>query len=206
MSFARSASACRSCSGRPGLPRAQRLGETRSSRLPHAAPDEARSLFRQAALTIADVHARGAYLGQRLARNITVDSQGRIGFPDFEEDPGELMPLTDAQSRDWLVVSAGAARYLPLCDAEVGEVIAEALRGSAPQARDAPRASVERLDFVRVASPWFGRGAGGLAKALHGLHRELMAGLAAVALLALGVDYAGDRDLDILETVVDWAT
>lgn len=104
-------------------------------------------MFPQAALAIADGHARGAYLGQPLARNITVDALGRIGFLDFEDDTGEVMPLSDAPSRDWLVFPAGAARYLPLSDDEVGEVIAEALSGSAPQVRDALRASVERLDF-----------------------------------------------------------
>lgn len=51
---------------------------------------------------IADVHQRGTYLSQAFARNMTVDSLGRIGFIDFEDDPAIVLPLSHCQARDWL--------------------------------------------------------------------------------------------------------
>lgn len=51
---------------------------------------------------IADVHQRGTYLSQAFARNMTVDSAGRIGFIDFEDDPATVLPLSHCQARDWL--------------------------------------------------------------------------------------------------------
>src|SRR5262249_57919037 len=38
---------------------------------------------------IAEAHARGAYFGQPLPRNLTWDGQ-KVGFIDFEEDPLEV--------------------------------------------------------------------------------------------------------------------
>jgi hypothetical protein len=83
--------------------------ELRASR---RAGDTARidALVERAFAAIADVHRRGGYLGQAFARNMTVDEAG-IGFLDFEEDPLEIMPLRDAQARDWLMFAAGIANY-----------------------------------------------------------------------------------------------
>lgn len=54
---------------------------------------------------IADTHARSAYLGQPLPRNITLDDSGRVGFIDFEEDPlaspGSVAPRATSCIRSW---------------------------------------------------------------------------------------------------------
>jgi hypothetical protein len=83
--------------------------ELRASR---RAGDTARidALVERAFAAIAGVHRRGGYLGQAFARNMTVGEAG-IGFLDFEEDPLEIMPLRDAQARDWLMFAAGIANY-----------------------------------------------------------------------------------------------
>lgn len=60
---------------------------------------------------IAAAHARGAYFGQLVPRNITLDDSGRVGFIDFEEDPLEVMSLPQAQARDWLLFAFGMAKY-----------------------------------------------------------------------------------------------
>lgn len=57
---------------------------------------------------IAEAHARGAYFGQPLPRNLTWDGQ-KVGFIDFEEDPLEVMDLAEAQARDWLMFGYGVA-------------------------------------------------------------------------------------------------
>ena len=59
----------------------------------------------------AAAHARGAYFGQLVPRNITLDDSGRVGFIDFEEDPLEVMSLPQAQARDWLLFAFGMAKY-----------------------------------------------------------------------------------------------
>ncbi len=60
---------------------------------------------------IADTHARSAYLGQPLPRNIMLDDSSCVGFIDFEEDPLEVMSLPQAQARDWLMFAFGMTKY-----------------------------------------------------------------------------------------------
>jgi len=67
-------------------------------------------LIEAAAWQLASVHAGSGYVGQPMARNMTVNPHG-IGFIDLEEDPGEVMPLLHAQTRDWLLFAAGFAHY-----------------------------------------------------------------------------------------------
>lgn len=69
-------------------------------------------LVAMAVQAIADVHAKGLYLGNPAPRNMTFDNEC-IGFLDFEEDPGEVMTLDSAQARDWLVFLHGVVRHYP---------------------------------------------------------------------------------------------
>jgi tRNA A-37 threonylcarbamoyl transferase component Bud32 len=64
-------------------------------------PPVAMSAFRQGLDALAEVHARGQYLSQAFARNMLLSPEGVV-FLDFEDDPLEVMSLTDAQARDWL--------------------------------------------------------------------------------------------------------
>lgn len=51
---------------------------------------------------IAQAHARGAYLSQAFARNMVIHENGDIAFIDFEDDPGDYLPVIACQCRDWL--------------------------------------------------------------------------------------------------------
>lgn len=173
------------------------LGETLSEQLRRAQPEVAEQLLSAAVRAIARVHRRGAYLGQPLARNITVDSEGQIGFLDFEEDPGEVMTLSQAQTRDWLIFCAGAARHLPFDEQRMGELIAEGLREESDEVLLGLDYSVHRLRFLPPLTRWLGRRAAGLGKALIGLRQALVRHSGAACLLVLlSLDLLTDGELE----------
>lgn len=60
---------------------------------------------------IATVHRQGQYLSQAFARNLMYDGHC-IGFIDFEDDPGSVMPLALCQARDWLCYLHSGARLM----------------------------------------------------------------------------------------------
>jgi hypothetical protein len=65
-------------------------------------PEATLALWQRGLDAIAGAHARGAYLSQAFARNLLVLADGRIGFIDFEDDPGQTLDLPHCQARDWL--------------------------------------------------------------------------------------------------------
>ena len=70
------------------------------------------------------MHARGHYLSQAFARNMMFNKAGTyIAFIDFEDDPGQVMPLSLCQARDWLCYLQSGARIM-----ESGGVLHEATR------------------------------------------------------------------------------
>lgn len=75
------------------------LGPTLASQC-RAEPDAGRRerMLWCALEAIMRLHARGGYLNQAFARNITLDAGG-VGFIDLEEDPCTAMPLAAAQAR-----------------------------------------------------------------------------------------------------------
>ncbi len=174
------------------------LGGTLSERLRRDPPEAGRALSALAVAAVAQVHARGGYLGSPVARNLTVDAAGRIGFIDFEEDPGEVMPRTQAQARDWLVFAAGLARHAPLDEDELGQLLAIALDGEGGGVRRELDLAVRRLSFLGQASAWFGARAGGVGKALGGLRRALGCAVWAPLLLLATLDLALDGELELL--------
>ena len=52
---------------------------------------------------ISVVHGHGAYLSQGFARNILINNDGSVWFVDHEDNPLEVLTLTEAQARDWLL-------------------------------------------------------------------------------------------------------
>lgn len=152
------------------------MGSTLAARLRQVDPEEAGRLLASAAHEVARVHAAGLYLGQPLARNITVDEAGRVGFLDFEEDPGEILPVPQAQARDWLVFAAGAARHAPFDDVWLARTLRPALEGVPEEARGLLRSSVERLGFLRPLTARLGRRPAGIGKAVASLQRALAGG------------------------------
>ncbi|RYF32688.1 MAG: hypothetical protein EOO26_10690 [Comamonadaceae bacterium] len=74
-------------------------------KLDHAAaagPAALLLVWREGLDAIATVHARGRYLSQAFDRNLVQCPDGVIGYIDFEDDPGETLPLAECQTRDWL--------------------------------------------------------------------------------------------------------
>jgi hypothetical protein len=177
------------------------MGETLASRLRRATPDEAERLLAAAVQTIAEVHRAGLYLGQPLARNITLDQAGRIGFLDFEEDPGEVLTIAQAQARDWLVFAAGVARHAPLDEVRLARQMGEALGRVPLEVRGLLDASVGRLDFLRPLTARLGRRAAGIGRAVASLQRALGGWAGIVLGLALALDLAHDGQLMLLQSV-----
>lgn len=149
------------------------MGRTLAAHLREVDAAAAERLFADAAEAIACVHASGHYLGQPLPRNITIDAIGRIGFLDFEEDPGEVMDLPHAQARDWLVFTSGVAKYLPFDDQRMGGIIAAALASVPAMARDELARSAARLGFLETLTRPLGRRAASLGKAVAALRAAL---------------------------------
>jgi hypothetical protein len=129
------------------------------------------ALVERAFAAIVDVHRRGGYLGQAFARNMTVGEAG-IGFLDFEEDPLEIMPLREAQARDWLMFAAGIANYY---DGRA-EVLADIMARLRPQAAAEVVAEVARiaarLGFLARIARRLGADARAFATAVDALRRS----------------------------------
>ena len=104
---------------------------------------------------IADTHARSAYLGQPLPRNITLDDSGRVGFIDFEEDPLEFMSLPQAQARDWLMFAFGMAKYDDGRTDVLADMLTRVMRRAPEVAAHAGRFG--RLEGFAQRIGWLGR-------------------------------------------------
>ncbi|MCR6478620.1 hypothetical protein NU688_20860 [Variovorax sp. ZS18.2.2] len=67
-----------------------------------AGPAALLAVWREGLAAIAAVHVRGQHLSQAFDRNLVQCPDGVIGYIDFEDDPAEVMTLTECQARDWL--------------------------------------------------------------------------------------------------------
>ena len=180
------------------------MGQTLAHRLRTSDAKESALWFSRAALDIADVHQKHSYLGQPVARNLTVNVDRQIGFLDFEEDPAEVMTLTDAQERDWLVFAAGSVRHLTQHGRELCELISLVLAKAQDGVRLGLRSSVQRLGFLAWLSRWGGSRASGIGKAIQTLKvasTQLVTGL---LVLSLSLDYLHDGDFEVVQWIVAW--
>lgn len=119
---------------------------------------------------LAELHARGGYLSQAFARNLTV-RDGRIGFIDLEEDPGTMMSLPAAQARDVLFYAHSTARFL---SGQVGEhvrLLQAHLARETPEVRDEVARVASRLCWLSPLACLFGRRSRDVAQALTSLAR-----------------------------------
>ncbi|WP_440222749.1 serine/threonine protein phosphatase [Dokdonella sp. MW10] len=186
----------------PGLLMLSDIGSSFSARLSQCRGDTVAidALTSAAVDAIADVHARGQYLGQPTARNLVVLDHGGIGFLDFEEDPAEVMSLDNAQARDWLLFTHGVARHYAQRPEALSGILKHGLSRSRADVATIVTDSSDRLHVVaRVLAP-FGRSAARVRAALAALR---LVSFAAVAFLAaLAVDYLHDGDIDLLS----WAS
>ena len=148
--------------------------------LRQADPQRAEQLMRQAAGELLRVHRAGCCVGQPLARNITIDDQGRVRFLDLEEDPLQVMGLAQAQARDWLLFASGSVRHARLPHATLAAVIGPCLRQTDADVQRQLRAALYRLRFLPALCRLGGHRARGLGDSVRVL-RSALGGLPAPA-------------------------
>lgn len=141
-----------------------------------------------------------------MGRNIAIDSHGCVGFLDFEEDPGEVMPLAQAQAqaRDWLLFAAGVARHAPLSEDELSTMLAPSLREGPRGLREALGAAAARFTFRRRPARWLFRGAASPGKAAGSLQRAVRHPASVFLLAVLAADLLDDGRLELLLALADW--
>jgi len=148
---------------------------------------------------IAAAHAKGAYFGQPLPRNLTWDGRN-VGFIDFEEDPLEVMDLAQAQARDWLMFGYGVAKYYEHRPEQLQALMAAALDGAPRPVVAHAHAVSGRLQRLARYSMKMGRSARALAHAILIVHGATTLGM--LMLFAICFDFFSDGDLDILQLLV----
>jgi len=173
------------------------IGPSLSRRLRDApAPRQVDELVHGAVAAIVSAHRRGAYLGQAFARNIVV-ADGRVGFIDFEEDPLEIMPLRDAQARDWLMFTAGVSRHYEGRSEVLAGMIGEALPNVADGVAREVRQVADRLGFLHRCTRHLGRRARALGVAVVSLRNAFGA-----LLFGLLTDIVSDGDCDVFDAMM----
>lgn len=88
-------------------------------------PQEVLALFTIGLNALLALHRKDQYLSQAFARNMVLNERGELGFIDFEDDPGEIMSLTDCKTRDLFCYLQSTA--WPLAQAQMIEPAQNAL-------------------------------------------------------------------------------
>lgn len=175
------------------------MGPTLAHRLKRlACANDADMLVRQTARAIGDLHRHGGYLGQAFARNITVGDAG-VGFIDFEEDPTEIMSLSQAQARDWVMFTTGVGPYFTGRMDILTGLIRDEAAAIEPAVAQEVRRIADRLGFVERIGRLLGRKTAAMAAALGAMRK----GFALLAIGALIVDVVSDGDCDMWLAMVD---
>lgn len=179
------------------------LGDTLAARLRTAGSADREHLLSTAVSEIARAHAGGQYLGQPVARNIVVDSEGRIGFIDFEEDPAEVIGVEQSQARDWLLFTSATARHADLDPERLALLLAPALREARSGVGRALANSVQKLRYIVPISLKLGARAAGIGRALRGLERALYTWAGPLILFSLGLDLLHDGEVELVSQVIE---
>lgn len=157
-------------------------------------------LVAAAVQAIAAAHRRGAYFGQPVPRNMTWDGQ-RIGFLDFEEDPLEVMPLEQAQARDWLMFGYGVARYYDHRPQVLQALLRKAMAGEGGGVQQQTHAVTGRLRRLAALAGRLGARGRPLLVAVMALHGATLSVLLVAGILL--IDYLPDHDLDLLSLLTN---
>lgn len=175
------------------------LGDTFASHLRAADGNVARidALTTVVIDAIADAHARGAYFGQPLPRNITLDDSGRVGFIDFEEDPLEVMSLPQAQARDWLMFAFGMAKYYDGRTDALADMLSRVMRREPEVAAHAGR--VGRLKGFAQRIRWLGRSARHVAHSILVVRAATL--LPVLLVVAVLWDWLDDGEIELLRVM-----
>lgn len=132
--------------------------------------DKRRHLVQLGLDALADLHARGGYLSQAFARNLTV-RDGRVGFIDLEEDPRTTMSLPAAQARDVLFYAHSTARFLAGQPGEHARLLQAHLARETPEVRAEVARTASALCWLSPIACLFGRRSRDVAEALASLAR-----------------------------------
>lgn len=97
---------------------------------------------------LADVHARGQCLSQAFARNM-LWCEGSVWMIDFEDDPLEVMPLAQAQARDWLAYLFSAVSAIDAPRAALMAHWQQAQQATGPEVRQLVRTAAQRAGWLR---------------------------------------------------------
>ena len=109
--------------------------------------------------------------------------------------------LLQAQARDWLIFSAGAARHVPFDEARLAVIIGRALEQEPDELRGLLHASVGRLGFLRPLTARLGRRAAGIGKAVSSLQRAMWSWAVLLLAFGLGLDLLHDGKLEIVKAI-----
>lgn len=173
------------------------IGPSLSSRLRACdSPERLDGLVAAAAGAIRRAHDRGAYLGQPWPRNLTVQGD-RIGFLDFEEDPLDVMPLAQAQARDWLLFAHGATRFYRERPDALAHILRDALRTAPAEVTGSMAAVGARLEPLTRRLRGLGTSARTLWRSTTVI-RSATAPLLFAVTVWLGWDWLDDGQLDLL--------
>ncbi len=115
-----------------------------------AGPAALLAVWREGLDAIAVVHARGKYLSQAFDRNLVQCPDGVIGYIDFEDDPGETLPLAECQTRDWLSYLHSTAMLVRAASPQAAEEHWHAvLEPATAEVRDRLATAARRMRWLR---------------------------------------------------------
>jgi len=147
------------------------LGPTLSQRC-KSEPDPRRraDLLQAGAAALGDLHRRGGYVSQAVARNLTIDAAG-VGFIDLEQDPSQVMDLPAAQARDWLLFVQSTARFVEPGDDDYVDQLHSRLREEDAAVRTEIGIVARRLRWLAPVADAAGPRAQATGRALRVLTR-----------------------------------
>jgi len=132
-------------SGRPPVVLQERLDQAAA-----AGPAALLATWREGLAAIALVHAHGCYLSQAFDRNLVRCPGGSIGYIDFEDDPGETLPLAQCQARDWLMYLHSTAMLVDAASPHAaGAHWHEALAQASDEVRERMSHAARRMGWLR---------------------------------------------------------
>lgn len=135
------------------------------------------AIWRQGADALVALHAKGEYLSQCFGRNMIVDDRVApprfAGMIDFEDDPLEVMCLTEAQARDWFIYLQSTVWNLPASAEQIDTEIDRLMQAERPEVRAAFGRVARKLSWLRrlPKSRRFGRDTMALQAAAKLAHR-----------------------------------
>lgn len=94
------------------------------------------------------LHRKKHYLSQAFSRNIVIDEKMRVGFIDFEDNPGLYLSQEYAQTRDILFILFSTCYFFSKRDKNFNELVRKLLLESAPSLREEVMQAVMQLSWI----------------------------------------------------------